>query len=115
MKKNILIILFFGFLLAGCKKDKQTNAGGDWFLIEVRNTSNLDCRVPEIIFLNRQQEAYQIIGDSKGVYIATGLPKVLYPAGTQLYVSIQKPVMSDMIICTTMGPSYPQVQIKAVK
>ena len=115
MKKNLLIILIFVFSPGGCKKDKKTDAGGDWFLIEVRNTSNFDCRVPEIIFLNRQQEAYQVIGDSRGVYIATGLPKVLYPAGTKMYVSIQKPTSSDVIACTTMGPSFPQVHITAIK
>lgn len=113
--RRIFIYLIFVVALNSCKKDKNTNVKDDWFYIEVRSSANLDCGVPEIIFLDRQQEAYQIIGDSKGVYNATGLPKVFYPPGTRMYVSIQKPTNSQLLMCTAMGPSYPQVFINSVK
>ena len=115
MKKSFLIIILLAAGLNGCKKDKNTDPAGDWFLIEVRSPSNLDCKVPEIIFLNRQQEAYQVIGNNSGYYIASGLPKVLYAVGTKMYVTIQKPADGQLLMCTTMGPSFPQVHINAVK
>ena len=86
-----------------------------WFLIEVKASANLDCGIPEIVFIDRKEEAYQIIGDNRGVYVASGLPKVLYPAGTRMYVTIQKPDAAQVVICTTMGPSWNQVQINSVK
>jgi len=115
MIKSLLLILFFATALSGCKKQTNAESGGNWFYVEVRSSSNLDCRVPEIIFLDRQHEAYQIIGDNAGVYNATGLPKVLYPVGTRMYVSIQKPNNSQLLACTARGPYFPQVYINEIK
>ena len=113
MKLNFIIILIFLFALSGCKKNKQDS----WFHIEIKSSSNFDCKVPEIFFLDRQQEAYQIIGDSRGVYLASGLPKVLYPVGTRMYVLIERPDASQQLVCTTMGPmpTWSQVLIKSLK
>jgi hypothetical protein len=111
MKLNFIIILLFLFAISGCKKAQQDI----WFHIEIKSSSNFDCKVPEIFFLDRQQEAYQIIGDSRGVYVASGLPKVLYPVGTRMFVSIQRPGNSQSLVCTTQGPSLAQVLIIAIK
>lgn len=110
-KVTFFIAIIVLFTLSGCKKNQQDN----WFYIEIKSPVNFDCGVPEIIFLDRQQEAYQIIGDSRGLYVASGLPKVLYPAGTRMYVSIKRPVNNEIIACTTMGPGFPQVLVTAVK
>jgi uncharacterized lipoprotein len=115
MKLNFIIILIFFFALSACKKNQQDRQQDSWFQIEIKSPANFDCRVPEIIFLDRQQEAYQIIGDSGGVYVASGLPKVLYPVGTRMYVLIQRPDNDQWLVCTTQGPSYPQVHITSVK
>jgi hypothetical protein len=115
MKLNLIIILISLFALSACKKNQQDSQQDSWFHIEVRSPVNFDCRVPEIIFLDRQQEAYQIIGNSRGIYVASGLPKVLYPVGTRMYVSIQRPAADQVLVCTTMGPSYSQVHIASVK
>ena len=90
-------------------------ANTDWFQIEVVDPSNIDCGVPLIIFLDRQQEAYQIIGNNWGRYLALGLPKVYYPVGTRMYVAIRRPIANDAIICTAFGPTFPAVTIENIK
>jgi hypothetical protein len=115
MKLNFIIILILLFTLSACKKNQQDSQQDSWFHIEIKSPDNMDCRVPEIIFLDRQQEAYQIIGNSRGVYVASGLPKVLYTVGDRMYVLIQRPATNQLLVCTTQGPSYPQVHITSVK
>ena len=111
--KTVVIIFISFIIISACKKKAQENT--DWFQIEIVAQSNIDCGVPEIIFLDRQQEAYQIIGDSRGRYLALGLPKVYYPVGTRMYVAIRRPTANDAIVCTNLGPSYPSVTIENIK
>jgi len=112
--RAIVIILLSLIIISACKK-QPVRENTDWFQIEVVAPSNLDCGVPEIIFLDRQQEAYQIIGDSWGRYLALGLPKVYYPVGTRMYVAIHRPTANEAMICTTRGPSFPGVTIENIK
>jgi hypothetical protein len=111
MKLTLIISLVFIIGFSSCKKAPEEK----WFLIEVKASANVDCGIPEIVFIDRKEEAYQIIGDNRGIYVASGLPKVLYAAGTRMYVTIQKPDAGQAVICTTMGPSWNQVQINSVK
>ena len=113
MRKTLLFLITFIAFLA-CKKTESTTT--DWFEIEIVNQKNIDCFNPEIIFLTRQQEAYQILGNSlNNRYVALGLPKVLYPVGTKLYVSIHSPTSTEMTPCTLFGPTYAQVYIDDIK
>ena len=76
----------------------------------------MDCSVPEVIFVSRQQEAYQMLGNSLvNRYVALNLPKVLYSVGTRMQVAIHKPIAAEATICTAMGPSYSQVYIDKIK
>jgi hypothetical protein len=107
---TILAIVFMG--LMSCKKE---NNGKDeyWFLIAVTNPSNADCKLPEITFVENKQQACTIIGNCADVYVAAGLPKVLYAVGNKMYVQIKK---QDLPMpCTTMGPALPQVYITAIR
>ena len=111
--KRLVIILFSIIIIGACKKDVA--ADSDYFSIEIKSPRSIDCGVPEIIFLTRQQEAFQIIGDNKGTYVALGLPKVLYPSGTKMDVLIHKPSSTELAVCTTLGPSLAQVFIEKIK
>ena len=111
MRINLLLLAINFFALASCKKESNVNE--NWFRIEIKSPSNPDCKLPEIIFVERQREAEEIIGSSSDVYIAEGLPKVLYSAGDRLYVTIQRPV--TVTPCTTMGVTWPHVLITSVK
>lgn len=112
--KTIVTILVSVIIISACKKEKvQENT--DWFQIEIVASSNIDCDVPEIIFLSRQQEAYQVIGNSSGRYVALGLPKVLYPVGTKMDVAIHRPTGNEAIVCANFGPSLPGVFIEKIK
>jgi len=113
MKTTVIILLSLIIISACKKKEEQENT--DWFQIEIVAQRNIDCRVPEITFLSRQQEAYQIIGDSRGRYVALGLPKVNYLLGTKMYVSIHRPTLNEAVVCTTLGPSWSQVFIESIK
>ena len=112
--RAILFLLASFFIVTSCKK-KNEKPIDDWFQIEIVSSRNFDCDAPDIIFLDRQQDAYQIIGDSRGRYIALGLPDVIYPVGTKLYVSIRRPVANEGILCTHMGPSWSGVVIERIK
>ena len=107
-----MLLMLLTFIVA-CKKNEEAKT--NWFEIEIVAQSNIDCGVPEIIFLNRQQEAYEIIGDSSGRYVALGLPEVNYPVGTKMYVFIHRPTVNESIFCTTLGPSWSQVFIESIK
>ncbi|MFN8252233.1 MAG: hypothetical protein U0V75_10150 [Ferruginibacter sp.] len=111
--KCCFLILVPVLLACSCKKEKTP--AENWFQVEIRSPLNADCRLPEIIFIDKQQEAYAIIGNNGGIYIANGLPKVLYAMGNRLYVNIQRPGAAGSVACTTLGPSLPQVLITAVK
>jgi hypothetical protein len=111
MRINILLLAITFFALASCKK--QSNVNENWFRVEIKSASNFDCKLPEIIFVEKQREAEQIIGSSSDVYIAEGLPKILYTAGDRLYVTIQRPV--TVMACTTAGVTWPHVLITSSK
>ena len=114
MKKTYLLLIA-GILFFSCKKAERTTSQ-DWFEIEIVSQKNMDCSVPEIIFVSRQQEAYQILGSSLiNRYVALNLPKVLYPVGARMQAAIHKPVAGESVPCTAMGPSYAQVYIDAIK
>lgn len=87
----------------------------DWFQIEIKNQRNIDCSFPEIMFITHQQEAYRIIGNNLGTYVALGLPKVNYPVGTTLFVKMRKPGSNEMVACTTLGTGWSQVYITGIK
>jgi hypothetical protein len=112
--KKIFLLLITAIVLLGCKKNECITP--DWFEIEIVNQKNMDCFNPEIIFVTRQQEAYQILGISlTNRYVALNLPKVLYPVGTRMQVAIHKPLAGESVVCTAMGPSYGQVYIDDIK
>jgi len=106
-------IYFFVLLIffTSCKKEVESN----WYTIEIRSSSNFDCHIPEITFLTGGDEVKQLLGSDINIFVATGLPKVLFSPGTQLSVKIKKPETNDFIACTTLGPSYPQVVITEIK
>ena len=111
--KRLVLILIPIITFFACKKKAVENP--DWFQIEIANPANIDCSFPEIVFLTRKQEAYQIIGDSRGKYVALGLPKVFYPAGTKMNVHIHRPSVNEIAVCTTLGPAWSQVIIDEIK
>ena len=117
--KRIAILLFAIITISACTRDTQVNLSNqDWFLIEIIRQSDGNCNRPLITFLDRQQEAYQIIANSNGIYsqyVALGLPKVNYPVGTTMYVSIRQPKANEAIACITFGPSYSHVYIDNIK
>ena len=111
------MLVFLAGLGSSCYRDNSVpNADNtDWFQVEIKAQRNGDCGLPEIIFLDHQSEAYEIIGDKKGTYIAYGLPKVNYQPGDQLTVKIRKPVANELSVCTMMGPTWSWVTITETK
>ncbi|MEO5783508.1 MAG: hypothetical protein ABIQ07_09570 [Ginsengibacter sp.] len=116
--KSITFFFILLTLFPSCKKpvtdNSQVEAG--WYRIEIKASSNLDCHVPDITFLTGVEEARQILGSSiNNIYVAAGLPKVLYQPGTVLTVKFRKPEAADPLVCTAMGPAYKQVVITQQK
>lgn len=111
MRINLLLLVIAFFSLVSCKKESSSNE--NWFRVEIKSPSNFDCKLPEIVFVEKQREAQEILGSSSDVFIAEGLPKILYNAGDRLYVTIQRPV--TVTACTTMGVTWPHVLITSVK
>ena len=114
--KRIAILLIAIIAISACTSNAQDNqVNQEWFFIEIFAQQFFDCRMPGIIFLDRQQEAYQVIGNSFGKYIATGLPKVNSLVGTTMYVSSRRPDVNEILVCANMGPSLAQVHIDSIK
>ncbi|MEO5562774.1 MAG: hypothetical protein ABIR18_05045 [Chitinophagaceae bacterium] len=116
MRKSLFSLLLI-LLATACKKPSNSNSSQPigLFEIEIKATNNVDCKLPEIAFLTRQQEAYSILGDKRGTYIGLGLPKVLYPVGTKLTVRMRKPNASEALACTAMGISWTHAMITEVQ
>ena len=113
--KKIFLLLIVAISFFSCKKTERTTSP-DWFEIEIVNQKNMDCFVPEVIFVTRHQDAAQILGSSLiNRYVALNLPKVLYPVGTRMHVAFHKPVAGEGVPCTAMGPTYAQVYIDIIK
>jgi hypothetical protein len=117
MRCKLFILIFTFFALSSCKKKEQNHPqqNNNWFLIEIKSPSNFDCKIPEIIFLERKQEACNIIGYNSVAFVAAGLPKRVYTTGEKMYVTIQKPDSTNGTFCTTAGIWYPQVIITSLK
>jgi hypothetical protein len=115
--RKVLFPALFILLTINCKKPLSTNnpQSSQFFQIEIKATSNIDCKQPEIAFLTGQNEAYRILDDKRGVYIGLGLPKVLYPVGTKLTVRIRKPNAAESISCTQIGITWSHAMITEVQ
>ncbi len=112
---KLFLFLLMGMLFLSCTKRNDKGDSPIYFQVEIRAVQNLDCALPEIIFLTNQKEAYEIIGDNKGIYLAYGLPKVNYQPGDKLWVKIRKLESNEAVLCTTFGPSWSEVRITEVK
>ena len=111
MRRFLLLLLIVVFCT--CRKGHDT-AGSEIFF-QVEFTGSYTCALPEIIFLTNRDEAYKIIGDSKGIYLAYGLPKVIYQQGDKLWVRIRKPETNELTACITSEPSWSWVTITETK
>jgi hypothetical protein len=112
--KWVLLLALIAISVA-CRKNAGVSTNELFFQVEIKATRNMDCALPEIVFLTNQDKAYDIIGDRKGRYIAYGLPKVNYQAGDKLWVKIRRPVNDEFVLCTTYGPGWAEVTITDVK
>ena len=115
--KQILFILI-PCLSVSCSRNNNAvvnHCGAEWFQVQIKAQKNIDCGFPEIIFLSKQEEAYQVIGNNMGTYIALGLPKVNYQVGDKLCVKINKPSGDQDVACTMLGISWAHVFISDVK
>ncbi len=107
MKRLLLPLLV---LAAGCQKDADTEPNAkaeDEIEIETQGR-NRDCGVAQVLAKDQARVA-QIIGTSAyaPIYLALKLDTALWVRKNQtLYVRIRKPINSEYIICTAMGPGY---------
>lgn len=111
--KYFYTFLLLSVLFISCRRNGTVNA--EWFEIEIKSPQNIDCNQPEIVFITNRDAAYLLLGNDRGTYIALGLPKVNYPAGTRLQVKIRKPLASEEVVCLTLGPGWAQVMITELK
>jgi hypothetical protein len=119
MKRLLRFFILIIFFTACRKAQPNLNIppADDWYIMEIKSTSNFDCGVPEVTFITGINEVKQLLNSSLNIYYATGLPDVIYPPGRQLTVKIKKPGPGEYMICTTMGPNpgYRQVVITGLK
>jgi hypothetical protein len=113
MKRFLFISLLF--LCSACIKDKEVRGGETWFQIQIESPHNIDCGFPEISIKTNQAEAYLIIGNDLGRYVALGLPQVNYNAGDMLSVRIRKPVNDEIPVCHALGFGWGQVYIADIR
>lgn len=115
--------LFLGLcvlLSTACEKSLETandlslDSASSWLRIEVKTKENPYCHVPEIVFLTDQEKAYAILGDNRGTYLATGLPDSA-DVGDRYYVEIVRPLPSNYVACSSMGPAPPYTQAHIIQ
>ncbi len=108
--KRLLLILIVVVFFNSCTK---TTIDDDWYTIEIKAQKDINCGIPDISFVTRIDEAKKILNSKSDIYVALNLPKVNYSVGQHLSVKIKKP--DPGIACTTLGISFPQVEITDVK
>ena len=107
-------------LSTACEKSLEraenlaADESGGWMRIEIKLKQNPDCQAPEIVFLSNQDKAFTILGDTSGRYLATGLPDSA-DVGDRYYVEIVRPLPSNYVSCTTMGPPYTQAHVIQIR
>ncbi len=108
MRKVLLPLLL---LAAGCQKeaDMEPNTAPAEDEIEVQTQGrNLDCGVAQVVAKD-QAKVEQVIGRSAyaPIYLALKLDTALWVRKNQtLYVRIRKPLNSEYVFCTALGPWY---------
>ena len=107
---SLLIVILFA-----CRKNNGPGGSDFFFQVEIETSSDINCGFPDIAFLNNQEEAYKIIGDNRGTYVAFGLPKVNYQPGDKRWVKIRKTEAGELRACHTFGPSWSWVTITETK
>lgn len=106
MKKTTLILFLFTILLYSCddrdKNERVYNAivlgkgmdCGETYLIEFDNNVS---ELPENSFDN--------------VYYAINLPEEYKIEGKEIYVEFRIPENDEIMVCTFLGPTFPQIYI----
>jgi hypothetical protein len=102
-------------ILFDCRKSPRSGGSEIFFQIEITDPYDINCALPDIIFLTNQDKAYKIIGNNLGTYVAYGLPKINYHYGDKLWVRIRKTEANELWACHALGPNWSWVTITETK
>ena len=112
--KNILliIVLTISIIFFSCKKENSTQVQTPIYQFEaVSKGVGEDCKTNLIQFTNNFALLDSITGFNGDIFYALNLPDNMKPVGTTIKLNIRKPNSSELLNCTTMGPTWGQVYV----
>jgi len=115
MKSIILMtLLFLSIVLLSCKKEE---ASSEFPFEAVVLGVNSDCGLFAVKFTGGLREVASLVGTTVGdsIYIAQNLPADLEIDGQKILLDIRLPEPDELSICTSMGPAYSWIYVKAAK
>jgi len=119
----LLSLIFFTF---GCKNDGSTGNKLEadsikYYSAKVVALDNIDCHLPEIVFIGDTMGISEILDDTNYTYnkmafkrdpynyhfLVKDLPDNLKFNDLQIWIKFRIPLQSEYEICTSLGPTYP--------
>lgn len=115
MKTIFLIFLGLAFINFSCKKEEKE------IVEQNKNVHNatvlgigLDCGDSYVIQFNDNITGLPV-NSSSNRYYELNLPDEFKVDGLSVYIEFRAPENDEGMMCTTMGPSYPQIYITTVE
>ena len=112
MKRIILILIGLTFIFISCNKNEtKTNEKAFNAIILGRGT---DCGNSYLIKFNENVSGLPE-NTFDNVYYEINLPEEFKIEGKKVYVEFRQPENDEIMVCTTLGISYPQIFITKVE
>lgn len=112
MKRINLIIIGLTFLIISCS-EKVTEIYEDPFNATVLR-QGMDCGKAFLIQFNDNVSGLPI-NTRDNIFYAINLPEEYKINGMKIKVEFREPFNNEIMVCTAMGPGYPQIYITKVE
>ena len=112
MKRIILIFIGLTFLIISCS-EKVTEINEDPFNATVLY-QGMDCGKAFLIQFNNNVSGLPM-NTRDNIFYAINLPEEYKINGKKIKVEFREPFNNEIIVCTAMGPGYPQIYITKVE
>ena len=111
MKTNLLLIAGFFLLTNSCDKHQKE-------VIETMYKATvlgrgMDCG--NAFLIQFEEKTYSLPASSKNIYYEINLPEEYKIAGREILIQFHEPRNDEIMVCTAMGPAYPQVVVTKVE
>lgn len=111
MKIIILLSMFISLIFIGCSKYKSDDVFYDATVIE----KGLDCGESYLIKFDEDILKNSLSSDDDRTYYEINLPQEYKVEGKRIKIQFRDPTADELMLCTMVDFSYPQIYITKVE